>query len=68
MGQMGRAGMGLAQNTQTGRVKLFPGIKLLLRNLFLWRTKRIEFGRADDRAINSAESLIGFRSKIIPYV
>jgi hypothetical protein len=26
--------VGLAQNTQTGRAKLFPGIKMLLRNSF----------------------------------
>jgi hypothetical protein len=40
MGQIGRAGMGLAQNMYLGRAKLFFRIKMLPRNSSLRRTER----------------------------
>jgi hypothetical protein len=50
-GQMGRARMGLAQNTYSGRAKLFFRMKMLPRNSFLQRTERIRVsanGRLSD--------------------
>jgi hypothetical protein len=40
--------VGLAQNTQSDRAKLFSGIKMLLWILFYGEQSEIEFGRMDD--------------------
>jgi hypothetical protein len=51
VGQMGRARMGLAQNTYSGCTKLFFRIKMLPRNSSLQRTERIRVstnGRLSD--------------------
>jgi hypothetical protein len=64
MGQMGW--VGLAQTRYRAALNIFRN-KMFPRNLSVHRTKRNRFRRTDDWAINSAESLIRFHSKIIPY-
>ena len=58
--------VGLAQRRYRAALNIFRN-KMFPRNLSVHRTKRNRFRRTDDWAINSAESLIRFHSKIIPY-
>jgi hypothetical protein len=50
--------MGLARNTYSGRAELFFRINMLPQNSFDAKQRELEFGRTDDCAINSTESLI----------